>query len=459
MYKQVFITMITLLFVLTGNAQEVKKMSLDEAIAYALEHNPNVVSAQLGVEIADGRVSQNIATGMPQISGNIDLANNFELPTSFLPNFITPSVYGVLLQEGLISSEPPTSSELVPVQFGTKYSGSATLTLNQMIFDGSFFVGLDAAKAYKDLTGKELEKAKIDIAEAVSKAYYSVLVSEYRMELLNKNYGRLDTLLRETTQMYENGFAEKIDMNRSKVQFNNIKVEKENSEKLLGITRSNLKILLGLTVNDSLELTDVLSADMFDKEAENDFQYTDRIEYSILQSNQQLAMLDKKLNNSRYLPKLDLYATVGANLGTGVAANIFDITNEWYEFGVIGLRMNIPIFDGLQKHYINQQKKLQLEQIDQSFDQMQRSMDLEVRDTKVKLDNAIAYLKAQKENMEISEEVYNVTKEKYEQGVGSNLEVINADADFKEAQTNFFVALYSAVLAKIDYKKSIGKLL
>ena len=459
MYKQVFITMITLLFVLTGNAQEVKKMSLDEAIAYALEHNPNVVSAQLGVEIADGRVSQNIATGMPQISGNIDLANNFELPTSFLPNFITPSVYGVLLQEGLISSEPPTSSELVPVQFGTKYSGSATLTLNQMIFDGSFFVGLDAAKAYKDLTGKELEKAKIDIAEAVSKAYYSVLVSEYRMELLNKNYGRLDTLLRETTQMYENGFAEKIDMNRSKVQFNNIKVEKENSEKLLGITRSNLKILLGLTVNDSLELTDVLSADMFDKEAENDFQYTDRIEYSILQSNQQLAMLDKKLNNSRYLPKLDLYATVGANLGTGVAANIFDITNEWYEFGVIGLRMNIPIFDGLQKHYINQQKKLQLEQIDQSFDQMQRSMDLEVRDTKVKLDNAIAYLKAQKENMEISEEVYNVTKEKYEQGVGSNLEVINAEADFKEAQTNFFVALYSAVLAKIDYKKSIGKLL
>lgn len=459
MYKKLVFTLTMLLSVFITFAQEVQQMSLEEAINYALEHNPSIVNAQLEVGIADGRVSQNIATGMPQITGGIDIANNFELPTSFIPDFISPSVYGVLFQEGVIQPKPLPDPQLFPAQFGTKYSGSATITLNQMIFDGSFFVGLDAAKTYKELTGKELEKAKIDIAEAVSKAYYAVLVSEYRMDLLNKNYGRLDTLLRETTEMYTSGFAEKIDVNRSKVQFNNIKVEKENSEKLLKITRANLNILLGLTVNDSLVLTDKLSTEMFDEETKEEFSYSDRIEYGILQSNQQLATLDKKLNNSMYLPKLDLYATVGANLGTGVASNIFDITNEWYQFGLVGIKMSIPIFDGLQKHYINQQKKLKLQQIDQSFDQMERSMDLEVRDAKVQLDNAIAYLKSQQENMEISEEVFDVTKEKYQEGIGSNLEVINADADFKEAQTNYFVALYSAIVAKINYKKSIGKLL
>ena len=459
MYKQFVITLIMLLFVLATNAQEVKQMSLDEAIDYAMEHNPTVVNAQLGVEIAKGRVSENIATGMPQVSGSIDISDNFELPTSFLPDFISPSVYGVLFQEGVIPVKPLPDPEVFPAQFGTKYSGSATISLNQMIFDGSFFVGLDAAKTYKELTGKELEKAKIDIAEAVSKAYYAVLVSEYRFELLNKNYGRLDTLLRETTEMFNSGFAEKIDVSRSKVQFNNIKVEKENSEKMLKITRANLSRLLGLTASDSLVLTDELNADMFAEEPESKFQYVDRIEYSILQTNQQLALLDKKLNNSRYLPKLDLYATVGANLGTGVASNIFDITNEWYEFGFVGLRMSIPIFDGLQKHYVNQQKKLALQQIDQNKDLMERSMDLEVQDAKVNLDNALANLRSQQENMEISEEVYNVTKEKYQEGLGSNLEVINADADFKAAQTNYFVALYSALLAKVDYKKSIGKLL
>ncbi len=432
-----------LLLGLLSKAQEVRQLSLEQAIEYALEHNPAIVNAKLAEQISDGKVSETIATGMPQINGGIDLTNNFELPTSFLPgDFFNPPIEGE-----------------VPVQFGTRYSGSATLSLTQMIFDGSFFVGLEGAKTYKQLSTKEVVKTKIDIAEMVAKSYYTVLVSEFRLDLIDKNYGRLDTLLQETTEMYKSGFAEKIDVSRSKVQFNNINVQKSNAEKSLQITRANLSYQLGLPVTEPLVLTDELSEEMFDENAGEAFTYSDRIEYSILQTNQELAFLDKKLNNVRYMPSLDLYATVGANLGTGVTANIFDITNEWYNFGLIGIRMKIPVFDGLQKHYVNQQKKLRINQIENSFDQMERSMDLQVRDAKVKLDNAIAILKSQQENMEISKEVFDVTKEKYQEGVGSNLEVINADADYKQAQTNFFVSLYNALIAKVDYKKSIGKLL
>ena len=443
MYKKSIITLsLTLFAMLATMAQDVRQLSLEQAIEYALEHNPSVVNAKFDQDIADGKVSETFASGMPQINGGLDLSNNFELPTSFLP--------------GEIVGMP---GEEVPVQFGTRFSGSATLSLSQMIFDGSFFVGLEGAKTYKELSGKELVKTRIDVAEMVAKSYYAVLVSEFRLELIEKNFGRLDTLLQETTEMYNSGFAEKIDVSRSKVQFNNIRVQKTNADKSLQITRANLSYQLGLPITDALELTDELNAAMFDDNAEEAFTYTDRIEYSILQTNQELAFLDKKLNNVKYMPSLDLYATVGANLGTGVTANIFDITNEWYNFGLIGLRMKIPVFDGLQKHYVNQQKKLKLNQIEQNFDQMERRMDLQVRDSKVQLDNAIAILKSQQENMEISQEVYEVTKEKYQEGVGSNLAVINADADYKEAQTNFFVALYNALIAKVDYKKSIGKLL
>lgn len=442
MYKKLIFTWSLSLLALVSNAQEIRQLSLQQAIEYALEHNPAVVNAKLDEEISDGKVSETIATGMPQINGGIDITNNFELPTSFLPGEIVGS------------PEPE-----VPVQFGTKYSGSATLSFSQMIFNGSFFVGLDGAKTYKKLYTKELAKTKIDIAEMVAKSYYAVLVSELRLELIERNYERLDTLLQETTQMYESGFAEKIDVSRSKVQFNNIEVQKKNSEQSLQITLANLNYQLGLPITEKLELTDELDIAMFEDDAEGGFAYSDRIEYSILQTNQELAFLDKKLNNVKYLPSLDLYATLGANLGTGVTANIFDITNEWYGFGLIGVRMKIPIFDGLQKHYINQQKKLKINQIENNFDQLERSMDLEIRDNKVKLDNAVAVLNSQQENMDISKEVYDVTKEKYQEGIGSNLEVINADADYKEAQTNFFVALYNALVAKIDYKKSIGKLL
>lgn len=443
MYKKIIFTLsLSLLIILTSTAQDVKQLSLEQAIEYALEHNPSVINAKLAGDMADGKVSETIATGMPQINGGIDLTNNFELPTSFLPGEIVGS------------PEPE-----VPIQFGTRYSGSATLSLTQMLFDGSFFVGLEGAKTYRELSTKELVKTRIDVAEMVAKSYYAVLVSEFRLDLIEKNYGRLDTLLQETTEMYNSGFAEKIDVSRSKVQYNNIKVQKDNAENSLQITRANLSFQLGLPVTEAIVLTDVLSMEMFDDGAEDVFTYTDRIEYSILQTNQQLALLDKKLNNVKYMPSLDLYATVGANLGTGVTANIFDITNEWYNFGFIGVRMKVPVFDGLQKHYVNQQKKIRLNQIENSFDQMERRMDLQVRDSKVKLDNAIAILISQRENMEISKEVYDVTKEKYQEGVGSNLEVINADADYKQAQTNFFVALYNALIAKVDYKKSIGKLL
>ncbi len=442
MYKKLLFTLGLSFIALFAFAQEAQQMSLEQAVEYALEHNPEVVNAKLAEQISDGKVSETIATGMPQINGGVDIANNFELPTSFLPGEIVGS------------PEPE-----VPVQFGTKYSGSATLSLTQMIFDGSFFVGLDGAKTFKQLSSKELVKTKIDIAEMVSKSYYAVLVSEFRLELINKNFGRLDTLLQETTEMYKSGFAEKIDVSRSKVQFNNIKVQKNNATQSLQITRANLSYQLGLPITEPLVLTDELNAAMFDDSEEESFTYSDRIEYSILQTNQQLAFLDKKLNNVKYMPSLDLYATVGANLGTGVTSNIFDLTNEWYNFGFIGLRMKIPVFDGLQKHYINQQKKLRINQIENSFNQMERSMDLQVRDSKVKLHNAIAILTSQQENMDLSKEVYEVTKEKYQAGVGSNLEVINADADYKQAQTNFFVALYNALIAKVDYKKSIGKLL
>jgi len=241
MYKKLIITFSLLFFALLSMGQEIRQLSLQQSIDYALEHNPSIINAKLAEEISEGRVSETIATGMPQINGGLDLSNNFELPTSFLP--------------GEIIGMP---GEDVPVQFGTRYSGSATLSLSQMIFDGSFFVGLEGAKTYKQLSEKELVKTKIDVAEMVAKSYYAVLVSEFRMELIEKNYGRLDTLLQETTEMYNSGFAEKIDVSRSKVQFNNISVQKINSAKSLQITKANLSYQLGLPIDEQLELTDEL---------------------------------------------------------------------------------------------------------------------------------------------------------------------------------------------------------
>jgi outer membrane protein len=421
--------------------QEQYSMSLQETVDYALINNKNILNAALDIDAAEGLVKQNIATGFPQIDGNIDVADNFELPTSFLP--------------GEIVGMP---GELVPVQFGTKYSGNATISATQMVFDGVFFVGLVAAKTYQELSTKAHIKTKIDIVENVTKAYYNLLVNKLTLELVEKNYGRLDTLLRDTEAMYNSGFAERIDVSRVKVQFNNMIVTRDNSRKMLDISESLLKFQMGMSLDNKLTQTDSLSLEMFEDSNDEEFKLENRIEYSILQTQERLALLNIKRVKVEYLPKLDLYATIGGVAGTGQVSNLFNIGNDWYSFGLVGLRMNIPIFDGLRKHYTIQERKAKLSQVYNSYDLLKSSINLELQQTKVVYDNSVSNMNMQLENVNISEDVYNVTKTKYQEGVGSNIEVINADADYKEAQTNFFQALYQALLAKVDYDKALGKL-
>ena len=429
--------------VLAQTDEETLSLSLSDAESYALEHNQTLLNAVLDVRSAEAFVQENIATGLPQINGAVNVSSNFALPPSFVP---AEFVGG-------------TPGETAVIYFGTDYSGQADATVTQMLFDGVFFVGLEAARTFKELSSKEQIKTKIDVIEAVDKAYYGVLVNDLTLELIENNYNRLDTLLMETRIMRENGFAEKIDVYRVQVQFNNIKVQRDNARRLREVSIALLKFQMGMPINTALELTDRLSEDIFNDTTDQEgFEADDRIEYSILQTRQQLAELDLKRTNVEYLPKLGFYATMGASAGVGSAANIFSITNEWFGYGLAGVTIDLPIFDGLQKHRIAQQKKVKIEQVNNSFEQLNNSISLEINETSIRLKNSIEYMYVQRENMDLSEEVYNVTKTKYQQGVGSNIEVINADAEYKQAQLNFFTALYDALIAKVNHEKALGQL-
>ena len=171
---------------------------------------------------------------------------------------------------------------------------------------------------------------------------------------------------------------------------------------------------------------------------------------------QALAHYELRNTNSQYLPTLDFYLTAGANSGATSLSRALDVGNNWYEMGYFGLTMNIPIFDGLYKSYRVQQTKIKIDQIENSFSYLQNQIDLQIRTSEITLENALRTLKAQEENMELSEEVYNVTKLKYQEGIGTQIEVINADATFKEAQNNYFQRLYDVLIAKVGLDKAVG---
>ncbi len=420
--------------------------SLQQCIEYAKENNPNIKSARIGIESAESRVRETLAIGLPQITGSADLGSNFIIPTSFLP----ASILG----------GPP--GEYIGVKFGTQYVGRATLNVDQMIFNGSYFVGLKASRTYTELSRKDLINSQTDLVGAIKKAYYSVLVSEERLSLVVKNYQRLDSLLEQTKAMYQNGFAEKIDVNRVQVQFNNIENTRRSAAIGLEVGKNLLKFQMGLPITENLVLSEPLGSielQVLNEDYKKNFNYSNRIEYSKLEINHALTELDIKNVTSQYLPKLDFYGSYGASYGTSTFNNFIAFGPNWRSLGVVGIRANLPIFDGLRKSNQIQQKRIQLQQIENSKGLVKNQIDMEQTQAELSFNNSLETLKTQRQNMELAEEVYKVSVIKYQQGVGSNIEVINADASYKEAQTNYYAALYDALIASVDLERSYGKLL
>ncbi len=441
-----FATMILLSGLSWAQEQQPQKTqyTLQECIDFALNNNQEIINKAIDKEIADTQIGETLSKGLPRVNIDANVNYNFEPQKSLIDiSTFDPSV--------------PEGSEQ-EVSFQQEYDGNLNLSVRQLIFDGSFFVGLEASRTYKELSTKEHIKTQIDVVEAVSKAYYNVMVNEERLDLLEVNLSRIDTLLRETRLMFENGFAEKIDVSRLKVQYNNLKVQVDNTKEMLRVGRDLLKFQMGMPLEVNFELTDKLTDVTFDAVINEEFSYNERIEYSQLQTNQALVNLDMKNNRVKYLPNLYANFNYGYNTQTSQSSQWFQ-TDRWLNYGFVGATLSVPVFDGFLKSNKIQKNKLQAKQIQYSFDQLENSIDLEIKQSKINLNNALDKMAAQQENMELAEEIYNVTKLKYQEGVGSNLEVVEADADYKEAQTNYYNALYEALVAKVEVEKAYGRLL
>ena len=427
-------------------------MTLQECINYAYQHSATVENAALEQQIAKRDVTVTKTQGFPQISANAGYTNNFKLQTTVIEPGSFPGA-------GNDPNGGAASDEEIEFQFGIAHQLLAGATLNQLIFDGSYFIGLKAARVYTDLVQKGYDQSRITTAEQVTKAYYTALINQDRQALLTSNYNRLDTLLRETQLMFENGFAEEIDVDRIRVQFNNAQTDKDKNDRLTEVSYLLLKFQMGMPIEEDITLADEISDIEFDfaLEEESDFSYADRTEYQQILINQELTSLDLRNNRAQYLPKLTANATYGYATGASNFVGLTDLDDRFL-FGNWGINLNIPIFDGLRKHNLIQKNKIQLQQLENQTDFLENQIDLEIVQSRVNLQNSVQTLKVQEENLELAQKVFEVTKIKYQEGVGSNLEVIEAQNALQQAETNYYSALYDALIAQVDLKRALGTL-
>jgi outer membrane protein TolC len=263
-------------------------------------------------------------------------------------------------------------------------------------------------------------------------------------------------------------------VDRIKVSLNNIISERDKFYNLQEVAIQLLKFQMNYPMNMPLDVTGDIASLNVDESMLNQYagewDYSERIDYAILETNYKLQSLDVKNRFSESLPNISEFAKLGYSTQSSTLGGVFTTESniadngvtgpdKWYPYSTFGLTLSVPIFSGLQRSYRLQQAKLSLMKMENNFASMKSSIDLEIKEASVKFRNALQTLKSQRENNALADNVARITKIKYEQGVGSNIEVIDAENSLREAQTNYYTALYDAVVAKIDLDKAYGKLL
>ena len=458
-----------LIFSFKVHAQEQKQppakheFTAQQCVEYASKNNDQVKNAMLDVQVQE-QVNRNI-TGLayPQLNANFGTTYFPNVAVQSFPNFIAAGTYGVLAAEGVKNGNgqtivPPSDFGNIQAQFGTKWNATGGVSLSQLLFDGQVFVGLQARETAIDFSKKNVEITEENIKANIYKVYFQLVVSKTQVSQLDANIERVQKQMHDAGELFKNGFAEKIDVDRASVQLANLQTEKNKVLNTIGNGYLGLKFLMGMPVEDELVLTEDITEDRIKKGLLTDtaFQYKDRKEYQYLELGRKL----NEYNIKRY--KLSALPTASLSAGYNKNAlrdqfNIFQ-KGDWFTSSNIGLSINVPIFKGFANDANIKKAQLELKQRENQIENLKLSIDNDITVATNDFRTAIATLDYQKKNMELAEQVYNQAKKKYETGTGANLEITNAQTDLTISQTNYISALYEAIIAYVDYVKAIGKL-
>lgn len=427
-------------------AQSPRAFSLKECIQYALTHSPTVQNAYLDYLSARQKIAEVRSAGLLQLNGNGSFRYFIEIPTSLVPGEFFGAPRGTF----------------IPVQFGVPYNLEFSISGTQLIFDGTYFVGLQAARSVKEITYRSYQRSRTDAIAAVTKAYYTALVAQERLRLLSQNIQQIELLVGQTRRLYETGFAEKLDYQRLEVSLNNLRTEQSRVAEQVALAYLALKLQMGIPLEMPIVLSDTLIAPeklpfLPDTIVEVRFDPSRRWEYQILLQQRRALELNLRRYQVSYLPTL---AAVGS-IATQAQRREFDFFNprrQWFPIAFVGLQLQVPLFDGLRRSSQISQARIELQKNANDLFQLKQALTLEAETARRQLLNSLRALNIQQRNLALAEEVLQTTRRKQELGVGSTVELLQAQTSYEQAQTNYATALLEVYLAYVDWQKATGTL-
>ena len=447
--KRIMLTLILLVGIRGYATYAQSELSLQECLKYALANNQQLAQTRLEQDMGKFKTSEVRARALPQLNASGQYTNNIKKQVLPVP--------------GEFVGSPGTT---VLLEAGTTHNVTASGTLTQEVYNQSVFTGLKAAKAGEEYYSMQTVQSEETVIYNVTQLYYSALVSREKMSVLDANIDKLQKLVNTTASQVANGLARKIDLDRMRVNLTNYKTQRTQTQNQYQIQANQLKQQMGMTMETKLELPRTSFQEIEQKATANmDFgnlSMDNRIEYRLLQKQEELQEYQKKAYLADYYPTLALNGNYSYN---GIS-NKFDLlktksggsTASWYDMAAVSLTLKIPIFDGFARRSRVSQANVTLKELSKQKEATALALSTQYENAKLQVANNINTIQAQKENVDLANEVYSSTQNNYNLGLANLTDLLDAETSLTEAQNNYNEALLQYKLAELDIIKSNGNL-
>jgi len=410
-------------------------LSLQEAIDYALEHNRTALNASRDIEAAKQQKWETTATGLPQINASVDYQNFLKQQVSVIP-------------AEFLGGNPGEFAEVI---FGTEQNANATATLSQLIFDGSYLVGLQSAKVFLEISKNAKEKTDLEVRKAVINAYGNVLLAEESVNILERNISVLKKNLNETTKIFQNGLGDEESVEQLQITLSGVESSLNNTTRLKVLAYQMLNITLGAEINTNTILTDnleTLTAENIKLEllnAEQNIENT--IDFKIAKNDKHSKELLLKLEKSKALPTLSGYLN-GGYLGFANEFSFLDSDQDWAGFSSFGISLNLPIFSSGMRSAATQRARINLEKAKDELTETEQQLKLQIASAKSDYQFAIEDYENKKLNLNLAERIEKKNQIKFSEGIASSFELRQAQTQLYTAQQEFLQSMLDVINKK-----------
>jgi len=440
---RIIITIMLFFFLWQGNAQN--SFTLKEAITYGISNSPEMKNADLDLEIAEKKVWETTAMGLPQISASADFKNFIDIPTTVVP----ANMFNPMAPEG----------EMSGLKFGTEYNLTGSLQVSQLIFSGNYLVGLQASRTYTSISQQFKEKQEISVKESITSAYYTVMVLKANSAVLDSTILTVEELYAHAKILVEEKVTEPNSADQLELTTLQVKNAISQIKQQIVVAKNLLKFNMGYDMASEIELTESLDAftEGTISEVNASINTEENIDHKILATQLKLNELDLKNKKANYLPTLAGFFS-HQRAAQRNEFNFFDGNESWYPTTLWGLQLDIPIFSSGQKASQVSQAKLEVMKSQNTIQQLDEGLKLQIAQASAEYQTALESFELKNKSAEVAQKILNNTIIKYKEGVVSSMDLTQAQNQFLQTQTELVNANFNLLNTKLKIDKLQNKL-